>query len=166
MRISRTQLLTIIKSALDASPKLASTAAPAILSLSDEQRDELLRWVRAATTPQRVVTRSTIVLLAGAGWSPSQIAASVGVTRRTAALWCERFAHAGARALVVDAPGRGRKPGRDTDTIRRVLALIAAPPHDGMRWTVRSLARAAGVSHATVHRVLTESRPDQKRRIS
>lgn len=156
MRISRGQLITIITSALDASPTLALTGPAGEHSFPDEQRDELLRWVRAASTPRRVVTRSTIVLLAAAGWTDSHIAAEVGVTRRTVALWRGRFVAAGARALLVDAPGRGRKPGRDRVAVERILAMTAHPPPHGVRWTVRSLAQAAGVSHATVQRVWKE----------
>ena len=156
MRISRSQLLTIVKSALDASPESAFAGSDGKLTLTGDQRDELLRWTRASTTPQRVVVRSTIVLLAAAGWTDSRIAADVGVTRRTVALWRGRFVTTGGRALLVDAPGRGRKPGRDVATVERILAMTAQPPSDGNRWTVRSLARAVGVSHATVQRVWKE----------
>ena len=149
-------MLIIVTSALEASPTLALTGPHGDHTFTDDQRDELLRWVRTATTPQRVVTRSTIVLLAAAGWTDSRIAAEVGVTRRTVALWRGRFVATGGRALLVDAPGRGRKPGRDRVVVERILEMTAHPPPHGERWTVRSLAQAAGVSHATVQRVWKE----------
>jgi transposase len=159
-------LLTIVRTALDASPKLALATDHGALGVSEQQRDELLRWTRASTTPQRVVTRSTIVLLAAAGWTDARIAAQLGVTRRTVSLWRLRFAESGTKGILTDAPGRGRKPGRDAALVERVLTLTALPPVEGERWTVRSLARAAGVSHATVQRVWKEHSTDPKRKVS
>lgn len=157
MRISKGQLLVVVKAALDASPKRTFSTPAGDVVLTDEGRDELLRWVRGSTTPQRLVTRSTIVLLASAGWTDSRIASELGVTRRTVALWRSRFLEQGSRGLLVDAPGRGRKRGRNRQIVERVLEMTAKPPVEGGRWTVRSLARAVGVSHATVQRVWKES---------
>ena len=156
MRKTRGQVLSLVKSALDAPNAAAISNNQASFVVTAAQRDELVRWARASTTPQRVVTRSVIVLLAGAGWRETRIANELGVTRRTVALWRGRFARSGARALLVDAPGRGRKPGRDAAIIARIKAMSQQAPPTGHRWTVRSLARAVGVSHATVQRVWRE----------
>lgn len=118
---------------------------------------KLQRWVRAPTSTQRVVTRSLIVLLAAAGHTITSVADELGVTRRTVGLWQRRFLHGGPEALLQDAPGRGRKKGRDAATVARILqATRHESPAVGPRWTVRSLARYLGVSHATVHRVWRE----------
>lgn len=125
--------------------------------IGPEHLAKLERWVRAPTTSQRVVTRSLIALLAACGHPVSHIAAELGVTRRTVALWRRRFATGGPEALLADAPGRGRKKGRNHLLVSRVLAASReAPPAGTMRWTVRTLARHVGVSHATVHRVWSE----------
>jgi transposase len=117
----------------------------------------LERWVRAPTSTQRVVTRSLIVLLSAAGHSRAAIARQLGVTRRTVALWQRRFRESGPESLLQDAPGRGRKKGREHQTVSRILAATAHErPPAGSRWTVRSLARHLGVGHATVHRVWRE----------
>lgn len=159
-------MLTLVRSALDTSQKLALPTKDGIRPLTNDQREELLRWSRASTTPQRVVTRSTIVLLASAGWADSRIAAELGISRRTVSLWRSRFADGGTRLLLVDAPGRGRKPGRDGALVQRVLSLTSQPPPNGSRWTVRSLAKAAGVSHATVQRVWKEQAAQRERKVS
>jgi transposase len=119
-------------------------------------REELLRRLQSSTTPDRVTVRTALVLLASAGWSDSRIAAALGVTRRTVALWRSRYIKGGCSALLVDAPGRGRKPGRNREIIEKIRAKTSERPIQGQRWTVRSLARAVGVSHATVHRVCRE----------
>ena len=51
------------------------------LSLTKEQGETLERWVRGAKTPQGVVTRCRIVLLAAAGVSNNQVAQQLGVSR-------------------------------------------------------------------------------------
>jgi transposase len=163
MRITRHQLLALVaRSAV--SPESSPTAIARALRLDDHDRHELWRWLRASTTPQRVLIRSAIVLLAGAGWSNARAASVLGISRRTVALWKHRFGVAGCRALLVDAPGRGRKPGRNRDVVDRIVAMRQRPPL-GTRWTVRTLAREVGSSHATVQRVLRdlELRPSTAR---
>ena len=149
-------MLSLITPGPEASPKTGHGRRGNPLVLSADDRDELVRWARGSTTPQRILIRSLIVLLASAGWSDSKIASEIGVTRRTVALWRSRYLKGGRGALLVDAPGRGRKPGRNRDVVERIRALSHQRPGDGQRWTVRSLARAVGVSHATVHRVCRE----------
>lgn len=153
---SRTKVLSLITAAPSVSPKSGHTRHRGAIVVTPEDREELVRWARGSTTPQRILIRSLIVLLASSGWSDSWIATEIGVTRRTVALWRLRYMHGGRGALLVDAPGRGRKPGRNQDVVERIRILSHQPPDDGHRWTVRSLARAVGVSHATVHRVCRE----------
>lgn len=155
MRINRNQVLAIAQAALAASPNLTALGRGAI-HLDQAQADDLMRRVRAATTPQRVVRRSVVVLLSASGWSNARIATALGVSRHTVALWKSRFAGGGTAALLVDAPGRGRKPGRNHEIVARIVAMTNQRPPNGDRWTVRTLAQAVGVSHATVHRVWRE----------
>jgi transposase len=153
MRISRNQAVAVITTALQMPLREDSLRG---IALDVEVRDTLMRWARGSSTPRRVATRSTVVLLASAGWSNARIALALGISRRTVALWKERFAGQGAQTLLVDAPGRGRKPGRNPQIVARIAAMTSQHPPGGGRWTVRTLARAVGVSHATVQRVWRE----------
>ena len=129
----------------------------ASISLPEEHRAKLDRWVRSSTTPQRLAVRSLIVLLAGSGMTDAAIAGQMHITRRTAARWRLRYVAGGPDALTVDAPGRGRKPGRNPEVVAKIVEATAGGPPAGLgRWTVRSLARHLGVSHATVQRVWKE----------
>jgi transposase len=119
-------------------------------------RKALLKCVRASSTARRLAIRAVVVLLADAGWSNARIATEMGITRRTVALWKTRYRTGGLAAIVADAPGRGRKPGRNAGAVARILAATHERPPVGRRWTVRTLARAVGVSHATVQRVWRE----------
>lgn len=157
MRTSRFKLLTLVLSALETPVKNSTpTRTAAAVIITDADREELLRRLQSSATNDRVAVRTALVLLASVGWSDSRIAAALGVTRRTVALWRSRYIKGGCAALLVDAPGRGRKPGRNREIIEKIRAKTSERPIQGERWTVRSLARAVGVSHATVHRVCRE----------
>jgi transposase-like protein len=61
------------------------------LLVSDAERAELQRRVRAHTTPQRAVKRARVVLLAADGVPNRQIAPLVGMDPHTVAQWRRRF---------------------------------------------------------------------------
>src|ERR671925_2223231 len=62
------------------------------LALNDAERAELVRRVRAHTSPQRAAKRARIVLLAAEGVPNRQIAPMVGMNEHTVAQWRRRFA--------------------------------------------------------------------------
>ena len=122
--------------------------------ISDEHRVVLERWAGAQKTPQSVALRSRIVLLAAAGESNSEIARQLSVSRPTVIMWRERFAAGGPAALTEVKPGRGRKP---TISAAKVKAIVAATtqtkPPGATHWSCRTMAKAQGVSPATVQRI-------------
>ena len=61
------------------------------LFMKPEQQATLETWVKAKTTPQRVVLRSRICLLAANGLANNAIAQKLGVSRPTIILWRNRF---------------------------------------------------------------------------
>jgi hypothetical protein len=80
------------------------------LVLSDAERRRLEHWLRAGTTPQRLVLRSRIVLALAGGSSGRETARALGISRHTVDLWRARFSEARCAALEHDRPGRGRRP--------------------------------------------------------
>jgi len=129
--------------------------------MSDTQRRLLASWIRAGTTPQRVVRRARIVLLAADALSMRTIAQQMQVTPRTVALWRGRFEDHGPEALCQDAPGRGRKRSMTNQAATRLRELMAAPPSSGDRWSIRKLAKATGFSRASVHRIVRAFKADR-----
>jgi transposase len=112
----------------------------------------LENWVR--TAPQaRLKRRSRIVLLLANGLSQAAVATQLGVSRRTVAIWRQRFLEGGPSTLQHDRPGRGRPKGRSADAVAAITAAMASPPDGQERWTARALAKHVGVSHSTVLRV-------------
>jgi len=122
--------------------------------MTDEQHRTLEAWVRAQNTPQGVARRCRIVLLAAAGTSNSEIARQVGVSRPTVLLWRERFLEGSLEALTQIAPGRGRRATYDADRVSQIVqATLQTKPPGVTQWSTRSMAKAQGVSKATVQRI-------------
>jgi transposase len=136
------------------------------LDVSDSDRRLLMSWARAGTTPQRVVTRANIVLLAAQGEAVRAIAELLGVNPRTVVLWRRRYATEGPGTLWRDAPGRGRKRTIASDAAPHLRSLLKSAPPNGGRWSVRRLAQITGLSRSSVHRLLaaSESSPAERRR--
>src|SRR5919107_6020054 len=98
------------------------------LVLSDEQRRQLQRRVRARGSPARVVERARIVLLAGDGLPGLEIAERVGCSEPTVTRWRSRFAELGLAGLE-DAPRPGKPPTIARELGDEVLAVnVNEPP--------------------------------------
>ncbi len=134
---------------------MARPAPP--LVLTPEQRRVLETWRAASQTPRQVALRAQIILLAAAGASNRAIARALPTTLVTVLLWRKRFREGGPDALLELAPGRGPQRRISRRQIRQIVQATAkAPPAGIKRWSVRSLARAQGVSHGTIQRILDE----------
>ena len=120
--------------------------------LSKENRDALLQWVNAHSTPQQVVVRARIILMSADNVSDTQIAAQLSVNRHTCRLWRNKFAQLGPKGLWEVSPGRGRKP--DAELARRIVdATLNTKPKASTQWSTRTMAEAFGVSKDTVNRI-------------
>lgn len=129
------------------------TAAPP-LSLTPDQRAILQRWARGRRTPQRVTLRARIVLAAAEGLPNHRIAQELQVSRPTVLLWRERFATQGADGLRQDAPRPGRPPQVSAAKIDAVIkATLHTTPSNATHWSVRTMARAQGLSRMTIQRI-------------
>jgi transposase len=124
------------------------------IALTDEERKTLTRWSRGRRTPARLVLRAKIVLAATTGCENKAIAVELGCTRRTVGTWRNRFAARRLAGIEKDAPRAGRSPDVrarfEAEIIRRTTQ---EPPANATHWSVRTMARAVGVSHSTVQRV-------------
>ena len=121
--------------------------------LSEAERVELEQRVRRRKSLHGAARRARIVLLAADGLSNSAIAEKLGVSRLTVGTWRRRFADRRLCGLDDEPrPGAPRKIGDDkvAEVVTRTLETV---PEDATHWSRRSMARATGLSAATVHRI-------------
>jgi transposase-like protein len=76
------------------------------IRLTPAERQTLLAWQRATTIAAGRARRGRIILLVADGMSISDVAATVGISRRFVYKWVQRFLKQGIEGLT-DKPGRG-----------------------------------------------------------
>lgn len=132
--------------------------------LSVEQKSELLRLVKAPATPQKVVRRARIALLAAQDQDNNQIASALGTSPGTVGLWRQRFIDLGLAGLE-EAARPGRPSTVDPEKARRVLTEVVQPPKNAGRWSCRRMARHVGLPKSAVQRLwaANDLKPHQTR---
>src|SRR5438105_3495338 len=124
------------------------------VSLNPEQRQLLERQARTRSLPSREVERARIVLRAAHGWLDKDIAEELGITPEKAARWRNRFLDGGVTALRKDAPRPGRPHTVSADKVKLVVDMTTQEkPAAATHWSTRTMAKAAGISEATVRRI-------------
>jgi len=124
------------------------------VALQSEERKQLERWSHGRSTPQRVVLRSRIVLLAADGRENKQIARRLKIRPETASLWRSRFIIHRLEGIVKDAPRPGRKPRIKQSEVDQIIErTLHTKPKGATHWTTRTLANEVGVSHMMVQRI-------------
>jgi transposase len=100
------------------------------------------------------VQKATALLMASDGFATTRIASEIGVSPATVTRWRERFEQEGLKASVKVRPGRGRKPSISPEKVQAIVhATLHEKPAGETHWSCRSMARAQGVSHATVQKI-------------
>ena len=124
------------------------------IPISVADRERLERLVRDRNTPQKVVWRARIVLLAGDDLTAVAIASAVGKSVLTVRRWRRRYLAKGVDGLLKDAT---RPPGRKPLTAEKIKQVVHMTlydkPANATHWSVRSMAAAAGLSPSSVQRI-------------
>ena len=83
-------------------------------------------------------------------------------------LWRERFRQGGPDGLTKIAPGRGRPVTYNADRVKQIIeATTQSKPPGATHWSTRTMAKAQGVSKATVQRIgLTKIAPGRGRPVT
>ncbi len=128
------------------------TACPIILS--PEEKSVLTKWSHGRSIPARLVQRAQIILKAAHSTPSQDIARELRISRPTVQLWRERFLSLRLAGLEKDAPRPGRIPSTPEKKIRAVVeATLHVAPPNATHWSVRSMAKAQGISRMAVQRI-------------
>lgn len=124
------------------------------LALESAQEQGLRRLVGSGKTPQKIVLRAQILLLAAEGIPNNAIATRLGTSRPTVLLWRGRFEKFGIDGIVKDASRPGRKKAVSPNLIQRVVDVtLHSKPRGATHWSTRTLAKFLNVSRMTVQRI-------------
>jgi transposase len=123
------------------------------LVLSEAERRTLENWAKRRKTAQGLALRARIVLACAEGGPNIAVAARLGVSRATVRKWRTRFL---ARRL--DGLGDEPRPGvprtiSDAQVEEVVVRTLEEVPEGATHWSKRELARRAGISPTSVHRI-------------
>src|SRR5438045_5753455 len=93
------------------------------ISISAADRERLVGLVRDRNTPQKLVWRARIVLLAGEGLTAEGIAAGVGKSLLTIRRWRHRYVAKGVDGLLKDATRPSRVKPLSPEKIAQVVHM-------------------------------------------
>jgi transposase len=155
-----------------------ATPRPPRVVLSERERAELERLVRAFTTGQQLALRARIVLAAGDGLNNLQIARELGVDDETPGHWRGRWLQfrdvplddLSVAARLADAPREGAPAKFTPEQVCQIIAMACEKPANSGRpisqWSHRELADeivrrgiVESISPRHAGRLLKRSRP-------
>ena len=126
----------------------------AAMPLAEGQREVLSKLAKSRTARHRDVQRARALLLAAEGVANTQIGSELGVSPTSVSNWRARFAEEGLLLFGPIHPGRGRKPSIPAELVEAIVhATLHEKPAGETHWSTRSMAKAQGVSPATVQRI-------------
>jgi transposase len=125
----------------------------AALSLTDDERDQLVRWSRRAKSAQALALRSRIVLACAEGADNKTVALRLGCAEATVGKWRRRFVAQRLDGLV-DEPRPGAPRSISDERVEQVLvATLERTPRNATHWSRASMAAETGLSESTIGRI-------------
>jgi transposase len=130
----------------------------AVLTITEEQRNELSKWATSRTLPAGDVFRARLILALADGQTYEQIKVTLQTTAPTISRWKQRFEAAGVDGL--DPRHQGSQPRvADAALQARIARKTQQKPADGStHWSCRKMAAVLGLSKSTVQRVWSQMR--------
>ena len=122
-------------------------------TLSPVTRRQLNGWLRSTKVSHGLAMRAKIILSLADGMDVNAIAMSHRISAKTVYKWKNRFVEHGLDGLE-DQPRSGRPSVIDEATVKKVLTLtMERIPHEATHWSVRLMAKYAGVTPWQVRQI-------------
>ncbi len=122
------------------------------IKLTDEEKEALICITNKRTSPQGLVKRARIVLLADQMKSTEEIMEKLSASKTTVIKWRRNFTQKRLDGLK-DEPRSGRKPLYDHETISKVVSKTLKRPNNMTHWSTREMAKEFGMGHMTIQRI-------------
>jgi transposase len=112
-----------------------------IITLTDEERDQLRALIKRGKTAAKTVTRAHALLQAADGATDAQIAAALQLGTATLERLRKRCVEEGVEAALHERPRPGGQRKLDGSAEATLVALACSTPPDGRpAWTMQLLA--------------------------
>ena len=112
-----------------------------IVTLTAEERSQVLDLIKKGSVSARKLTRAHILLRADEGATDEAIAAALHVHRTTVERTRQKFVEGNLDAALSERPRPGGKRKLDAKQEARLIAVACSTPPDGQkRWTLQLLA--------------------------
>jgi transposase len=125
-----------------------------VVSVTPEDRQRLEAIVADGNTAQKHAKRARAILATADGCGTNEIMRRCGLSKPVVWRWQERFMCEGVEGLLRD---KTRKPGKaplPPEKVGEIVDLtLGAPPGEATNWTLRSMAKTAGVGATSVFRI-------------
>jgi len=133
---------------------MARTGRPKTeLTLTEDEREQLVRWSRRAKSSQALALRSKIVLSCAKGMDSKDVAAQLNCSEATVGKWRGRFVAERLDGLV-DEPRPGRPATISVEQVEQVVvATLEQTPKNATHWSRASMAKRSGLSKTTIGRI-------------
>jgi transposase len=125
----------------------------AVLTLTDDERAQLVAWSRRAKSAQFLALRCRIVLACAQGLDNNQVAAKLGVAPATVSKWRRRFVDNRLEGLLDEPRPGGPRRITDEQIEAVIVATLERTPKDATHWSRASMATETGLSRSTVGRI-------------
>lgn len=123
------------------------------LYVSEEDKQELVRWLRRRQMPAAEQARARIILLSIEGLSGKEIGRRVGVTTQTVSKWRTRFERDGIAGLS-DAPRTGRPRTISDEKVAEVIEkTLHTKPSNATHWSTTLMAKETQLNAMAISRI-------------
>jgi len=133
---------------------VARTGRPkTALTLTEQEREQLVRWSRRAKSSQALALRAKIVLACAKGADNKDVAAQLNCVVATVGKWRSRFVAERLDGLL-DEPRPGRPATISVEAVEAVVvATLEETPQNATHWSRASMAKRSGLSKTTIGRI-------------
>jgi transposase len=115
-----------------------------LVRFSKKDRELILAMLRRGRDSARVLRRASILRQLDQGLTLTQVAANLGVVRKTVRTIARRFQAEGLDSALHEKPRPGKQRALDAGQSQRIIAMVCGSAPEGRaRWTVRLIAEEA-----------------------